>query len=93
MTACDTANGNQFIAQGKDLVIIHNTGGSPYTVTINSIGDPYGRLGDLTTISVPAGEYRIFGPVELTGWRQADGFVYLTASNVAVKFGIVTLQS
>lgn len=90
-TGASGSNGNQFICSGKDLVIAHNTGASPYTVTITSIVDPYGRTGDIATYSLPAGTYAIFGPFENTGWRQTDGYVYLEATNAAVKFGIVPL--
>ena len=94
MTACSGSsgsNGNQFVCGGKDLVIAHNTGGSAYTITISSVADPYGRTGDVATYSLGAGEYGVFGPFDTTGWRQTDGYIYLEATNVAVKFGIVAL--
>ena len=92
MTAADTSNDNQFVASSKDLVIAHNTGGSAYTVTITSAADPtYGREGDITTYSLGAGEYAVFGPFKRPGWVQSDGYVYLEASNASVKFGVVAL--
>lgn len=91
MTAADVANMNQFTAAGKDLLIAHNTGASPYTVTVTSVADPYGRTKDISAVSLAAGEYRVFGPLELTGWVQTDGKIYLQASNASVKFGIVAL--
>lgn len=92
MTGADVANMNDVVASGKDLIIAHNTGASPYTVTITSIADPFGRTGDITTYSMDAGEYAIFGPFGSDGWLQADGRLYFQASNVAVKFGIVRLN-
>jgi hypothetical protein len=91
MTAADVANMNQFSASGKDLVIAHNTGGSAYSVTITSAPDPFGRLTHIATYSLGAGAYAVFGPFALAGWVQADGKIYLQASNAAVKFGVVAL--
>lgn len=91
MTAADTGNSNQFTATGNDLVVIHNTGGSDYTFTITSVADPYGRAKDITTETIAANTYKIVGPLQITGWQQTDGKIYLSASNAAVKFGIVAL--
>lgn len=91
MTAADTSNYNQFTATGNDLLIIHNTGGSDYTFTVTSTADAYGRTKDITTETIAAGAYKIVGPLQITGWQQTDGKIYLQASNAAVKFGIVAL--
>lgn len=91
MTAADVGNGNQFVANGKDLLVIHNTAGSDYTFTVTSTADAYGRTKDITTETIAAGAYKIVGPLELTGWIQTDGKIYLAASNAGVKFGIVAL--
>ena len=91
MTAADVANMNQFVAGGKDLLVIHNTGGSDYTYTVTSTADERGRTKDITTETVTAGTYKVVGPLELTGWVQSDGKIYIAASNAAIKFGIVAL--
>lgn len=91
MTAADISNLNQFSASGNDLIFIHNSGASPYTVTITSAPDPYGRSADIATYSLAAGEYAVVGPMKLAGWVQADGKIYLQGSNASVKFGIVAL--
>ena len=90
-TAEDTGNNSMFIAQGNDLLVIHNTGASPYTYTITSAADPYGRTKDITTQSIAAGAIHVFGPIPLAGWVQTDGRIYIAASNAAVKFGIVSM--
>ena len=46
---------------------------------------------DVDAYSIAAGEYAVFGPFKRPGWVQADGYVYLQASNAAVKFGVVAL--
>ncbi len=90
-TACDISNLNQFAPTGNDLIMVHNSGASPYTFTVTSAADPYGRTKDVTTESIAAGDIRIFGPVKTLGWVQTDGFVYLQGSNAAVKFGIISV--
>lgn len=91
MAAADVANLNQFSASGNDLIFMHNTGASPYTVTITSMPDAYGRSQDIATYSLAAGDYAVVGPMKLPGWVQADGKIYLQASNASVKFGIVAI--
>lgn len=53
--------------------------------------DQYGRSGDIAAYSLAAGDIAVFGPFKRDGWVQADGNIYLQASNVAVKFGVITL--
>lgn len=94
MTAADVTNKNQFVAKGSDLVVAHNTHATvPQTVTINSVNDPYGRKGDITAYSIPAGGYAVFGPFLPLGWRNPDGYIYLEASTADVKFGVVELPA
>ena len=82
----------QFLASGKELVIAHNTGVGAGTVTITSVASAKNnRSGDITAYSIGAGEYAVFGPFEREGWMQSDGYIYLEASTVDVKFGVITL--
>lgn len=91
MTAADVANKNSFVYRPGDLIIAHNTGASPYTVTITSVAAfKTGRTGDIGPYTLAAGVYAVFGPfTEGDGFLQADGSIYLEASNAAVKFGII----
>jgi hypothetical protein len=92
MTACDVANGNQFVLDGPVLLILQNTdGASARTVTLTSAVDGQNRSGDVTAYSLGIGEIAVFKVDQVMGWRQTDGMFYLAASNVAVKFGIVRL--
>jgi hypothetical protein len=92
LTAADTTDFNQFRASGNNLVIAQNTGGVAYTVTITS-APINGRTGDIATYSIGAGEIAVFGPFlgNQNGWTQSDGFVYLQASNAAVKFAVIAI--
>lgn len=91
MTAADTTNFEQFTCTGRELLIIHNTGGSAYTWTATSVDDRFGRSENITTESIAAGAIRVWGPVAIEGWQQTDGNVFIQASNTAVKFGVITL--
>jgi hypothetical protein len=91
MTAADAVNYNDVVARDGQMVVAHNTGASAYTITITSSANAYGRLGNITTYSLGAGEYAIFGPFRMDGWVQSDGRLYFEASNAAVKFGVVNL--
>jgi hypothetical protein len=91
MTAADVANKNQFVFRPGDIVIAHNTGASPYTVTITSIASTRNnRSGDIGPYTMQAGEYAVIGPFsDQDGFLQSDGYIYLEASNASVKFGVV----
>jgi len=92
MTAADTVNKEQFVASGNDLIIAHNTGASPHTITVTSVADGQTkRTGDITAYSLGAGEYAALGPFAKQGWVQADGKIYLEANHAEVKFGVVQL--
>lgn len=92
MTAADVANGNKFTASGNDLIVIENTGAATYTFTITSVADAFGRTGHITTENIVAGASKIVGPLPLAGWNQTDGTILCSASNAAVKFGIIALN-
>jgi hypothetical protein len=92
MSAADVSNMNQVVATGYDLIVAHNTGASTRTVTITSVADKYGRTGHITSYSLAAGEYAAFGPFELEGWKQSDGYLYFQADHAEVKFGIVAMN-
>ncbi len=90
-TAADVGNGNQFIPSGDDLLIVTNSdGANPYTFTVTSAPDPLGRIGNIDTYSLGAGEFADFR-LKKTGWMQPDGNIYISASNAAIKFAVLSL--
>lgn len=91
MTAADVSEKEQVTLTGNELVIAHNTGASAYTITVTSVVDKMGRTGDISTYSLGAGEYAVFGPFGTEGWRQTNGRLYFEASNAAVRFGVIKL--
>lgn len=90
-TAADATNKEQFTASGNDLLVAYNSGASPRTITITSVADEKGRTGDITTYSLAAGEFAVFGPLKKAGWMQSDGKIYMEASHAEVKWAIVAL--
>jgi len=92
MTAADASNKEEVAFTGSEVVVAHNTDVSAHTVTISSIADDdHGRTGDITSYSLGAGEYAVFGPFDLDGWRQSGGLLHFEADDATVKFGVVKL--
>jgi hypothetical protein len=85
-------DGEGWANTGREVLMVQNSGASPYTVTITSVAY-LGRVGDITTYSLAAGEFAIFGPFDPKGWNQADGQVYVAGSNALVKFAVIQLPS
>lgn len=83
----DTA-GIEFVATGREVVLIHNTDVGAQTFTLASVADPYGRTGDITTYSLSAGEFAALIP-GVQGFIGTGGKVTIAVSNAAVKFLIV----
>ncbi len=94
--AANATDKEYFVCTGRELLIAYNSdGASAYTVTITSVDDEKGRSEDITTYSLAAGDYAVFG-VGLTnakGWKQTSGQIYIEASNAAVKFAVLRLPA
>ena len=87
-TAMDNSNGNCIIMNGPLLLLFSDSGSN--TMTISSVADYLGRTNDITTYAVGSGLYSaIYLPV--AGWRQTNGYLYLTASAAAVKVAAFAL--
>jgi len=89
--AADTTNQNSAIFTGKELIIAENTDVAAHTVTVTSVVDSFGRTKDIAAVSLAAGEWRVFGPFDLTGWQQTDGLLYFEANHVGVEFVVLKL--
>lgn len=88
-TAADTSNKNSFVSTGKEILMVQNSGGSDYTLTITSAPDELGRVKDVDSYTLSTTEFACFGPIQQRGWKQADGKVYLEGSNAAIKFLVI----
>ena len=91
--ACDAVNGNSFPVTGQEILIVNNSGASPYTFTISSVADPYGRTdSSLTNYSVAAGAIVAIELKQLLGWQQTGQVMFTSCSNAALKFAVVRWQ-
>ncbi len=89
-TAADVANGNSFSSTGHEIVLVQNTGGSPYVVTVTSTPDNQGRTADLT-YTVGAGLTSVLPYFAAVGWRQTSGLILISGANAALKFAVLRL--
>lgn len=88
------ADGFSIPHTGKEILLVRNDNVGPQTVTINSLADAkHQRTGDITTYSVGAGEYAVFGPWQADGWRQSTGLVHGAASAADVMLAVIRLNS
>jgi hypothetical protein len=90
-TAADVANGNQFQATGRDVLLAWNTDASGHTLTLTSVADALGRLGHVTAYAIAAGKIAAFKWDSLPGWAQPDGSIQINSDNALVKFAILSL--
>jgi hypothetical protein len=83
--AADPTNGNSFPCSGRELLLMRNTDpANPSTVTVKSAPDPYGRAQDITAYAVAATKTAALKMTDATGWRQADGSVWLDIAGTGV---------
>lgn len=88
--SADVVNGNSFKHTGREMLSCRNSGASARTVTVASVAIN-GRVGDITTYNIPAGETHVIPPLPAVGWKQTDGMVYVDGSNAEVKFVLLRL--
>ena len=79
-----SANGNCIIMNGPLLLLFTDGGANTTTITSTANGDNLGRTQDITAYAVGSGLYSAIY-VRPEGFRQTNGYLYLTASNSAVK--------
>ncbi len=91
-TAADLSSKNSVALSGDEIVLATNTGVADHTVTINSAPDPKGRLKDITTETLHAGDTHVYQRFPQRGYRQTDGTLHLEASHASVKFAVLKLQ-
>lgn len=92
-TAADNVNKNSFALTGREIILVRNDNAGAQEITISSVVDAYNREGDIEAYSVGIGEYAMFGPIPLDGFRQSDGLCYLEAAVADVYFAIIRFPS
>jgi hypothetical protein len=93
--AAVSPNGNSFLTNGREVVVIKNADAASHTCTIpvNPAAAPDGLAVTSRVITVPAGKTFVAGPFG-SEYRQADGSVYLNWDSAAsVTVGVLRLPS
>lgn len=87
----DPTNQHQILHVGRPVMLLaRNSGGAPYTVTVDSTPDIHsGRTGDISTESVAAGATRVFGPFDANGWAYPTGYIHVDVENAALLLAAI----
>jgi len=88
-------DGDTFVCTGRELLLFQNTDVGAVTVTITSVDDEKGRAEDITSYSLGAGEFAVFG-VGLTnakGWKSTSGTIRITVSDADLKVAVLRLPA
>lgn len=91
-TAADVSNGNRYTMNGNQILLARNSGASTRNITITS-GLLKGRSKTLASIPITAGQELAFPRHAIEGWKQTDGFFYVSADNAEVLFAVLNLQN
>jgi hypothetical protein len=91
LTACDAANGNQYVYSGRDILLLQNTDASPHPITVNTIADPFGGTNSsLTAYSLPANSISAIQMKYSQGWLQTGGVIQIASGcSALIKIGIL----
>ena len=89
--AADPTNKNSFVMTGRETLLVRNVHATdPKTVTINSAADEMGRTGDITALSIDAGDVVVLGPFkDKTGWAQTGGVLHLEGETTDIEFCVI----
>ncbi len=96
-TTNDIANGandSDFAVTGRELLVVFNQSGSPINLLLTSVAEPItGRATNPNplSIAIPAGDTRIFGPFQSSGWAATNGRMKMQASAAALRAAIIRL--
>lgn len=92
--AGDVGNGNSFVCTGREVLLVQNThADTAKYVTVSSVDDEKGRSEDITTYSLAAGDFVVFG-IGLTnskGWKDSAGLIILAPESTDIEFAVLRL--
>jgi len=90
LAAADNVNGNSVPSTGRELILVQGTGN--VTVRSSATGDPFKRIGDITSYVISAApKVSVLGPFPVNGWRQVDGTLWIDSSAATVLLAVVQL--
>lgn len=85
-------DGYEYVATGREVVLLRNTGEGANTFTLHSVVDEFGREGDIAAYSLAAGEFAVLIP-PLKGFQQADGRIDIDVSDPEVNICVLQLPN
>ena len=91
-TAGDAVNGLEYVASGREVVIIGNLNVGAQTFSLLSVSDEFGRKGDIAAYSLGPSEFAVLVP-PLKGFQQADGKIHIDVSHNDVNIAVLRLPS
>lgn len=87
-TAVDQANGMFFINDGETVIMARNTDASPHAVTIDSVADQFGRVGDI--VMTPVAESGVLDGIAVSSRLPTHLFNQAGTNNCNVDFASAT---
>lgn len=91
-TAADVSNGNRYTHNGRQILQARNSGATTRNIVVTS-GLLKGRSKTIASIPILAGETLTFPKHSIDGWKQTDGFFYVSADHAEVLFAVLDLQN
>lgn len=95
MAAGTITDGDTYVCTGREILLCRNTNIAAKYVTIVSVDDETNRAEDITTYSIGASEYAVFG-VGLTnekGWKSTAGTIRITVEHADVLVAVLRLPA
>lgn len=86
-TAANVTDKEKIRITGRELILAHNAGDSTRAVTIDSVA-LNGRTGNISD-SIAAGAIHVYGPFDLDGWQQTDGYLNCEAAHSDIKWMVI----
>jgi hypothetical protein len=80
-TTAAGATGDEFVNDGKTILVVEDTGTTAPTVTIDSQVECDQGFDHDASISVESGETRYIGPFPINRWNDENGKVQVTYSD------------
>jgi hypothetical protein len=83
------------VCTGKELLLVHNNDVAAKTITIVSVDDENNRAENITTYSLAAQDYAVFG-VGLTnskGWKSSAGTIRITVEDADIRVAVLRLPT
>ena len=89
-------DGDTFVCTGRELLLAWNSSAAtPRTITIVSVNDETNRTEDITTYSMAAADFAVFGQglTNSKGWKADAGTIRITVSHAEMKVAVLRLPA